>query len=95
MKLNKRFQKKKESEAKERELKRKNMEEKLQEVKEDIDDIQDKMKTSLEEEKRLMLESQKKTLTFENLPKNINEEQVKHLLTHYKGVKDVFVNPET
>lgn len=95
MKLNKRFQRKKENEAKEREQKRKNMEEQIEEVKGDIDHIQDKMQETLEEEKRLMLESQKKTLTFENLPKNVTVDQVKHLLTHYQGIKDVFVNPGT
>eukprot|EP00344_Euplotes_crassus_P004554 CAMPEP_0197004468 /NCGR_PEP_ID=MMETSP1380-20130617/23136_1 /TAXON_ID=5936 /ORGANISM="Euplotes crassus, Strain CT5" /LENGTH=238 /DNA_ID=CAMNT_0042423265 /DNA_START=1 /DNA_END=718 /DNA_ORIENTATION=- len=93
--IKKRFQRKKENEAKEREQKRKNMEEQIEEVKGDIDDIQDKMKETLEEEKRLMLESQKKTLTFENLPKNVTEDQVRHLLTHYQGIKDVFVNPGT
>lgn len=71
------------------------MAEQLEEVKGDIDDIQDKMKANMEEEKRLMIESQKKTLTFENLPKNVKEDQVQVLLTHYQGVKEVFVNPET
>ena len=71
------------------------MQEQLEDVKGDIHNIQDKMKNNLEEEKRLMLESQKVTLTFENLPQNVNEDQVRHLLTNYQGVKEVFVNPGT
>ena len=95
MLLNKRFQKKKEEEAKERENKRQKMKEQLEEVKGDINNMQDKMKNNLEEEKRILLENQKTALTFENLPRNVSEDQVKHLLTHYKGVKDVLVNQGT
>ena len=71
------------------------MKEQLEEVKGDINNMQDKMKNNLEEEKRILLENQKTALTFENLPRNVSEDQVKHLLTHYKGVKDVLVNQGT
>ena len=93
--LNKRHQKKKQEEAKDREAKRLKMKAELEEVKGDINNIQGQMLSSKEEEKRLMLDAQKTSLTIENLPKDVTEDSVQHLLKFYPGVKDVFLNQAT
>lgn len=93
--LNKRHQKKKQEEAKDREAKRLMMQAQLEEVKGDINDIQGQMLSNKEEEKRLMLDARKTSLTIENLPSDVTEESVQHLLKFYPGVKDVFLNQAT
>jgi hypothetical protein len=93
--LNKRHQKKKQDEAKDREIKRQLMQEQLEEVKGDITDIQGQMLSNKEEEKRLMLDAQKTSLTIENLPKDVTEDSVQLLLQNYQGLKAVFLNQAT
>lgn len=71
------------------------MQAQLEEVKGDINDIQGQMLSNKEEEKRLMLDARKTSLTIENLPSDVTEESVQHLLKFYPGVKDVFLNQAT
>jgi RNA recognition motif-containing protein len=90
--LNKRHLQRKTEEAKEREAKRKEMQEQLQEVRGDIDHIQQQLEQKKEEEKRILIDSQKTTLTVENLPQDTSEELLEQIFQKYQGLKSVFVN---
>jgi len=90
--LNKRHLQKKAEETKEREAKRKEMQEQLQEVRGDIDHIQQQLGLKKEEEKRILIDSQKTTLTVENLPLDTSEELLEQIFQKYPGLKSVFVN---
>lgn len=71
--VKKRFQHKKEEEAKERQSRRNDMQQELELVKEDLDDIKDQLLSKREEDRRELLDSAKTTLTVENIPAEADE----------------------
>lgn len=68
------------------------MQEKLTEVKESIKEIGEKLEQKKEDERKVLVDSIKTSLTVENLPRDATEELLSDVFGKFPGMTNVFVN---